>query len=111
MPRRQRLVLIVIAVCALVLAVLVVAWPRPGFRLLCHRGGGSGLTVEVARASGSHNGTSFLLEYGDGSSSRSENRLGTLGRHTYARHGRYQVKAELHLPSNEVQTYLERCTV
>ncbi len=83
------------------------------FRLECarvdtHPGG---FTFQVATAEHAVSGTTYTIKYGDGESDGSAGLSRAKLTHTYRRHGRYQVTAEVDAPGEEPRTYLGECRV
>lgn len=105
--------LLLLLVAAGAFAYVQLVLPHPTFRLVCTQVAEdrSGLTFEVGRASDTQKGTTITIQYGDGTVASSEDRLGTIGRHTYRAHGSYAVTAEVHLSSNRLQRYGLTCQV
>jgi hypothetical protein len=88
-------------------------FPSPEFRLVCSPVDSepAALTYQVASAEHLEPGTTFTIEYGDGSHEGTIGRSRASLRHTYPAHGTYEVRAQVHLPSNRLQDYANSCRV
>lgn len=101
---------------AIPLAAILGVWlldPSPDFRLACTRAAADprGLTLAVAKAAHLEAGTTFTISYGDGTADGSLGQSRARLTHTYRAHGDYEITAQVHLPSNEVDSYRNSCRV